>query len=475
MQVKKFEAETMQDALNLVKQELGPDAIILNAKDNKKNYGIAGKKSIEVTAAISGKAMAKRQFTEERLGSDARERFRTGTAKNQKAFIEKTINKYSGKPGGMIGGASSMRYIDIQDDGPKPEVENKRVEQVIDKITKQSEVANMAPVEKTLESVPPMPVSTNSSDVISLKKEVETLRGLLSDLQEKNTRQPVTQHPGAEFGLPFELSHSFERLMDAGIDNRFIVEILCKADSELTGLEKKKRSLVDGWVARYIMSQTSVGSGWGLNEHKIHCFVGPRGHGKTSSLIKMASHLVLNEKKKVAIFTADLYKVGSAEQLKIYSKILNVPFETIKHSVEIAKLAHKYEEYDAILIDFPGFAMKEITEIDQLRSLLPHRDLDAAVHLVISCTSRDTDAYEICHRYQVTHYDDFVITRLDESATHGIIYNVQRKTEKPLYAFGVGSVIPEDIELATRERVLDMIYRLTKNGLKESNNVSNVG
>ena len=51
MQVKKFEARTVKEALDLVKSQLGPDAIILSVRDNKKAYGLVGEGSIEMMSA----------------------------------------------------------------------------------------------------------------------------------------------------------------------------------------------------------------------------------------------------------------------------------------------------------------------------------------------------------------------------------------------------------------------------------------
>ena len=307
-----------------------------------------------------------------------------------------------------------------------------------------------------------------SEEVVSLRREVDALRSLLGQFQQTPQRKPVTQHPGADYGLPFELSANFEKLQTAGIDTRYIVEILEKADKELTPLEKKKRTLVDGWVARYIMSHTSVAGSWvKANDGgcQFHLFVGPSGHGKTSALVKIATQMVLQEKRKIAIFSTDTYKVGATDQLRIYSQILGVPFVLVKHAVEFQKLAHQYAQYDCVLVDYPGFALKDISEVDQIRTLLPSREYRAQTHLVLSCGTKDIDAYEICHRYQITHFDDLLVTKLDESSAHGFLYNVQRKTEKPLYAFGIGAKIPEDIELATRERVLDLIYKITKGSI----------
>ena len=91
MQVKKFEAKTMKDALQMVKEALGPEAIILSAKDNKKSFGLAGGGSIEITAAISEKSLGKKQYVENRMPTKTKEQFRTQSAKDQRSYIESSI------------------------------------------------------------------------------------------------------------------------------------------------------------------------------------------------------------------------------------------------------------------------------------------------------------------------------------------------------------------------------------------------
>ena len=55
MQIKRFEANTMPDALGLIKKEFGDNAVILSARTLEKEKGILGalrKARVEVTAAI---------------------------------------------------------------------------------------------------------------------------------------------------------------------------------------------------------------------------------------------------------------------------------------------------------------------------------------------------------------------------------------------------------------------------------------
>ena len=75
MHVKKFEAKTMKEALEMVKVELGPEAIILNAKDNSKKHGLVGEGSVEITAAISELELRKKQLVESKYPEKKREIF----------------------------------------------------------------------------------------------------------------------------------------------------------------------------------------------------------------------------------------------------------------------------------------------------------------------------------------------------------------------------------------------------------------
>ena len=57
MQIKRFEARTMSEALKLVKDELGPEAVILSACNRRSASGMLGcfkKPGVEVTAAGGG-------------------------------------------------------------------------------------------------------------------------------------------------------------------------------------------------------------------------------------------------------------------------------------------------------------------------------------------------------------------------------------------------------------------------------------
>src|SRR6185312_15693435 len=137
MQVKKFEAKTMKEALDLVKTHLGPEAIILSAKDSHRGFGLMGNKSVEVTAAVSDETLRKKKMAEAKLREDLRERFQAIPASKQKEFINKVFADRVREPVAADGSVmpskpvaparpqvsaevraqvSGLRYIDITDD-----------------------------------------------------------------------------------------------------------------------------------------------------------------------------------------------------------------------------------------------------------------------------------------------------------------------------------------------------------------------
>src|SRR6516162_10104545 len=95
MQVKKFEAPTMAEALKLVKGELGPEAIILSTKNHRKGFGLLSKASVEVTAAIAEKSLAKKSITEKTVPPQTKERINKLPAAKQAEIYDQFTDYYT--------------------------------------------------------------------------------------------------------------------------------------------------------------------------------------------------------------------------------------------------------------------------------------------------------------------------------------------------------------------------------------------
>lgn len=453
MQVKKFEARTMKEALEMVKSQMGPDAIILSARDNNKSFGLVGEGSVEITAAISEETLQKKKFAESRLREEDRLKFQQSSARQQKELIQKMVQRHTQKNQAPPA-VTQRRYIEIEDEAEAERARQAQQQQM------QQQRAAAAVVSIASRPAPPVVAPpVESPEVLALKNEIASLRQVINQFQQI-PQNFVGTHPGAAYGINYDLSAVYEKLTQAGVAEEIAAEILTQAQEILPPMKQKNRALVEAWVARHVLDTTLVSKT--PTQGKIHCFVGPAGSGKTSTLIKMASHMVVREGKKIALFTTDTFKVGAADQMKIYAQILNVPFSVIRTQQDWSNLVRYLANVDCVLVDYTGSNLKNSHELQMLKSLLPPAALTPQIHLCLSTNAKDSDATELGRRYTALNYKDVIFTSLDESTQHGSIYNFMKRFNVPLHSFGIGPRVPEDFEFATKERLLDLIFKITK-------------
>jgi flagellar biosynthesis protein FlhF len=483
MQVKKFEARTMKEALEMVKTQLGPDAIILSARDNNRSFGLVGEGSVEITAAVSEETLQKKKFAESRLREEDRQKLIRSPARTQKQVINQMVNKYIAEKDEKSPRAiTRTRYIDIDEDNVaadphvNPQAAAERIKSAAQRAwaTMQTQgtwedLKSPAPIPQKPQvqqqtapqaAAPAKAPAVEAAEISALKGEIASLKQVLAQFQQVPQNFSTGQHPGANYGLSYDVSALFEKLVTAGVAEEVAAEISTLAQDQMPALKLKNKALVEAFAAKHILNTTQISNEKQLS--KMQVFVGPAASGKTSTLIKMASHLVVREGKKVALVTTDTLKVGAADQMRIYAQILNVPFAIVRQKTDWDKIMAQLSTYDHVLVDFSGLGLKTMEEISFVRNLLPTERWSPQIHLVLSCLAKDSDLTEIGKRYKVTGFQDVIFTGLDESNQHGTIYNFMRRFSIPLHSFGIGTRVPEDYEMATKERVLDLIFKITK-------------
>ncbi|MCR4739644.1 MAG: flagellar biosynthesis protein FlhF [Lachnospiraceae bacterium] len=184
------------------------------------------------------------------------------------------------------------------------------------------------------------------------------------------------------------------------------------------------------------------------NGAKAVFFIGPTGVGKTTTIAKIASILHVNEKKKIALLTADTYRVGAAEQLKTYAGILGVPFRVIYSTDEMTESLQDFSQYDYILVDTAGHSHKNdelktnmIRFIDCIKD-----DMEKEVFLVVSATTKYRDLVNIVDAYSEFEGYKLIFTKLDETSAFGNLYNIKRYTGADISYVTCGQSVPDDIE-----------------------------
>lgn len=181
---------------------------------------------------------------------------------------------------------------------------------------------------------------------------------------------------------------------------------------------------------------------------KLVFFIGPTGVGKTTTIAKIASKFRVDEKKKVALLTADTYRIAAAEQLRTYANILEVPFRVIYTVEEINKALEDFKGYDYIMIDTAGHSHQNTTQKDNMRNIIHSVDdiVEKEVHLVLSATTKYRDLISIADSYKEMADYKLIFTKLDETTTLGNLLNLRLYTGASLSYVTYGQNVPDDIE-----------------------------
>lgn len=203
----------------------------------------------------------------------------------------------------------------------------------------------------------------------------------------------------------------------------------------------------------------------GENGPKLVFFVGPTGVGKTTTIAKIASRFSVEGSKKVALLTADTYRIAAAEQLRTYANILEVPFRVVYSPEEVVKAYEDYKDYDYIMVDTAGHSYQNETQRKAVEEFL-HAVKDTAqqdVFLVLSATTKYKDLLKIADAYsEITDYK-LIFTKLDETAYLGNLLNLRLHTGAQLSYVTCGQNVPDDIENFNPQKTVKLLLGGKKN------------
>ena len=204
---------------------------------------------------------------------------------------------------------------------------------------------------------------------------------------------------------------------------------------------------VDEEIAKSIMSEEN-------EKTKFIFFLGSTGVGKTTTIAKIASKLKLEKHAKIALVTADTYRIAAVEQLKTYANILSVPLEVIYSPQELGDNLEKLKQYDVCLIDTAGRSHKSKEQMEDIRALLEQIPVnERQVYLVLNAGTKYSDLQKIASVYSALTDFSLIFTKLDETSSAGIMLNMRVKTNCPLSYVTWGQNVPEDIGEMDPQRV----------------------
>ncbi|MDD5529846.1 MAG: AAA family ATPase [bacterium] len=188
-------------------------------------------------------------------------------------------------------------------------------------------------------------------------------------------------------------------------------------------------------------------------------FIGPTGTGKTTTIAKIASNFTIYDKLKVALITIDTYRLAAVEQLNTFAKIVDIPIEVVFSAMDFPNSLEKFKDMDVIFIDTAGSSQKNEKYISELCTFFNLIKPDE-IHLVISLTTKTKDIADIIKNYDVLCPGKLVFTKLDETSSFGTLLESPFLSKKPISYLTTGQSIPDDIERANSSKIISHIWEL---------------
>ena len=174
----------------------------------------------------------------------------------------------------------------------------------------------------------------------------------------------------------------------------------------------------------------------------------------------VASYYIVDEKKKVAMITADTYRIAAAEQLRTYAGILEAPFRVVYSPEEIVQCLKIFEGCDYIFVDTSGHSYQNEEQKQNMAQIVHSVDGEAEkeVYLVLSATTKYRDLLKITDTYsEITDYK-LIFTKLDETDALGNLLNVKLHTGKTLSYITCGQNVPDDLnEFSPQDAVKQLL------------------
>jgi len=197
-----------------------------------------------------------------------------------------------------------------------------------------------------------------------------------------------------------------------------------------------------------------------LDQGGVFALVGPTGVGKTTTTAKLAARYVMKHgTQNLGLITTDGYRIGGHEQLRIYGKILGVMVYAVKDEADLKIALNELKNKHTILVDTVGVSQRDQMVTEQI-AMLSNASVNIKKLLCLNATSTGETLTDVFRAYQGKGLDGCIVTKLDEAASIGNALDVVIRERIKLYYTTHGQRVPEDIELANKQALIERAMTL---------------
>lgn len=306
------------------------------------------------------------------------------------------------------------------------------------------------PVSEKKQPVQPVIIQRPAEDepkVTALQMEIANMRKMLEQALTKLPKQERTVSP------------YFDLLVKNDIDTE-IAGNLVQGLPDDTSLVGSNSGIVKQLLLERIANHMQRVEGVNIPEtgSKTIAFIGPTGVGKTTTIAKLAAYFALTKGCKVALVTADTYRISAVEQLRTYADIIDIPIDIVYSPDELKAALYRHRDKQLVFVDTAGRSPRNQYQLAELQALLAV-DPYIETHLVLSTTTKYADALETVKNFSVCSPQKFLFTKADETSNLGTLFNLLYQFPATLSYITTGQNVPDDIELASPTKLANLILR----------------
>ncbi len=445
MPTKKFQAETMMEALQLVQKELGAEAIVLSSREVPigQPWQVWRKPGIEVIAMAPDK--------------------KTPPQSQQKKAAPVVKSRPDGQgvewqePTGQIEWVSDQN-VDLPTKKPvNPYYQTETQTQTVSNpsVKRSSEYQNNY-IERQKAAVNSSVIKHEPSVVFPADKPaVNTVPG-----RQMPTQQSFSTHSEQKTTtrIPEGLAQTQQRLVAQGVDQglveRLVQTTLTAFSPAMLADESRSMTLV----------RKQLEAGLNVEENfltslpsKMICLVGASGSGKTTTISKLAVHFSKSLGKKVIWVSADTVRAGAIAETRAYADAIGVPLRLVYTPEDLTNLIQANHQADILLIDTPGYNPcdeEQMVELGAMLTRLPER----STYLVSPATTKEADLIQAVASLGLFKIRGLIITKMDETYSFGSVYNFVYQSQLPMVLFSSGKQILGDLRQASSAKVVSALF-----------------
>jgi flagellar biosynthesis protein FlhF len=400
MKIKRFFAPDMRQAIRMVRDEQGPDAVILSTRNTGGGVEIvaAVDYDAELVNGVFGEARIERRAEPATPDPDE-----TGATE---PVVSQATTRAAEPPS--------------QADAPEPPDFLKRA---------------------ALSRGPRIEWSQDPA-LAAMQEELKSLRAIL---QEQVTRLATADYDRREPGR----ADIVRRLVKAGFDEA-VARGVAAATTTMATPEEAWREAQFGLAKR-----VPVASDDPLEKTNVIALVGATGVGKTTTAAKLAARASLRYgSKSVALISTDDFRVGAHRQLASFGLLLGVPVRQARSRAELVDHLAEFGNRRLVIVDTAGMGQRDLRLIEESRKLAQIADLQS--YLVMSANVQREVMDEVMDAFGHERLAGCILTKLDEAARLGPALSTVLTHQLPVAFISEGQRVPEDLRPA---RASDLVSR----------------